>query len=155
MCFPWVFGAGELTLLILSARGGKLWGNFWVCFLGCLCCPAPSETHWKEMEGEDTPEAELCSVTAPLPTSLPREANAPSASRGRTDAAGSLSPAHPAQRCSWGGGTSKDSTNSESKSPQPMQKVHYPSPQTLLLLFPIGFFLSTTVISWCEDLFLV
>lgn len=75
--------------------------GFWVCFLGCPCCPAPSETHWKETEGEDTLEAELYSVTAPLPTSLPREANGPSASRGRRDAAGSLSPAHPAQRCSW------------------------------------------------------
>lgn len=61
----------------------KLLERFWVCFLGCVPAPLLLQRHTgKEVEGEHTPEAELWSVTAPLPTSLllPREANAPSAS---------------------------------------------------------------------------
>lgn len=53
MCFLWGFGTGELTLLILSARAGKLWEHFWVWFLGCVPAPLLLQRHTgKEMEGE-------------------------------------------------------------------------------------------------------
>lgn len=108
ICFLWVFRAGELTLLILSARAGKLLEHFWVCFLGCVPVPLLLQSHsGKEMEGEQTPEAELCSVTAPLPTSLllPREANAPSASLREERCCRQPQPGSPSSEMLLGGGT--------------------------------------------------
>lgn len=164
MCFLWVFGAGELTLLILSARAGKLLEHFWVCFLICVPAPLLLQSHTgKEMEGEHTPEAELCSVTAPLPTSLllPREANAPLASLREERCWRQPQPGSPSSEMLLGRRCpAKTSSTLNKKLPSLCSQHIIPPhkcsgmPASLLLLFSIDF-LSTKVIFYHEDLFLV
>lgn len=149
MCFLWVFGAGELALLILSARAGKLWEHFWVCFLGCVPAALLLQRHsGKEMEGEHTPEAELCSLSAPLPTSLllPREANAPSESLREERCCRQPQPSSPSSEMLLGRRyPAKTSTTLNQKLPSlcsqhiiPPHK-HSGMPASLLLLFSIAF----------------
>lgn len=146
VCFLWVFGAGELTLLILSASAGKLLEHFWVCFLGCVPATLLLQRHTgKEMEGEHTPEAELCSETAPLPTSLllAREANAPSASpreerccrQPQPDSEMLLGRRYPAKTSS---ALNKKLPSLCSQHIIPLHK-HLGMPASLLLLFSIAF----------------